>query len=156
MTIESPPNLPCDIRDDEIILRAIGRRDFKSSSRTKLNYSAFKPRAGCSLVSMMRLDTGVKFCKHRAKIVKGQDYTGMTAGRTTSYRKLGLEILDAQDEFPGHVNVDIGDPPLPQDDPLMPERNKEVNDLCRAILAASTYYDDSNPHDEEWGGGEIN
>ena len=155
MTIESPPDLPCETRDDEVILRAIGRRDFTSSSRTKLNYSAFKPKAGCSLVSMMRLDAGVKFCKYRAKKVKGDDYTGMTASHASSYRKLGLEIIDAQDEFAGHVNIDIGDPPLPQGDPAAPERNKEVNDLCRAILAASKYHEDNEPDSEEWGGAEI-
>lgn len=137
------------IPDDEVVLRSVRKGWLK---RGELTYSAYRPSANNTLVSVLRGSMGIEWCRDKAVDITGSEYVGLAVLRAQKVRELGALVVDAPDGpgcFPGHAHIDHVDPPLPQGDPLAPEVNKVLNDRCKALAKASTYHPDEaeNPVD---------
>lgn len=135
------------IPGDEFVLRSVRKGWLK---RGELTYSAYRPSANKTLISVLRGSMGVEWCREKAVEITGAEYAGLAVLQAAKVRELGALVLDAPDGpgcFPGHAHIDHIDPPMPLGDPLAPEINRVLNDRCKALAKASVYHPDdaANP-----------
>jgi hypothetical protein len=141
--------MPRIIKDDEVIVRGIRKGWVKKG---KLQYGAFRPPAEVTLVSVLSGNFGADFCKAKSKEICKADYIGMASIRAGEIRALEADVLDAPEDFEGHLHIDHIDPPAPSSNPLAPELNKALNDRCKALAAKARLNLDPDPDRVTWSG----
>lgn len=135
--------MPDVIPDSESIVRSIRNGWVKKG---KVVYSAYRPSANKTLISVLRGSQGTGWCRDKAIEIAGSEYAGIAVLCAHQIRSLSALVVDAPDGdgcFPGHAHIDHKDPPLPPGDPLAPEVNKLLNDRCKALAKAATFYPDT-------------
>ncbi|QPI09744.1 hypothetical protein IM687_00570 [Stutzerimonas stutzeri] len=130
------------IPDNEAVVRSIRTGWLKKGEVT---YSAFRPSANKTLISVLRGSWGNAWCLEKSAEIAGADYAGFAVLLAKQIRDLSAKVEDAPEGpgcFPGHAHIDHVDPPLPPNNPLGPEANRALNDRCRAMAKAARYYPD--------------
>lgn len=138
------------IADEEEIVRSVNRHWVKKG---KLQYSAFRPSTGKTLISVIAASEGADYCKNKSVEIHKQDYLGLAVLQAGEVRALGALVVDAPDDFRGHAHIDHVNPPVPPSpDPLDPAPNREINDRCKALARQARYFEDSDSTSQLWPG----
>jgi hypothetical protein len=141
--------MPRTIMDDELIVRSIRKGWIKKG---ELLYSAFRPPAEVTVVSVLSGLMGDDFCKAKSREICKADYVGMASIKALDIRVLEADVVDAPEDFEGHLHIDHIDPPAPSSNPLAPELNKALNDRCKALAKKARLCLDPDPINEKWTG----
>lgn len=141
--------MPRAIKDEELIVRSVRKGWVKKG---QLQYSAFRPPAEVTVVSVLSGLLGEDFCKTKSKEICRADYFGMASIRAEEIRALEADVVDAPEDFDGHVHIDHINPPAPSSNPLAPELNKALNDRCKALAKKARLNIDPEPEAEKWTG----
>ena len=160
---DTPPDadqLPKEIADDETIVRGILTPwHYK---RGKLKKQAFKPPAGSSELSVIRLLMGPDFCKNKATEIAAANtnnkYSGLLAIRADAIRNTGSTVKDSRDppNFLGHADIDHGfKVPGKDEPPATPEDLQRLDDRLDELLKHANYHDDPEPLVPGWKGSAI-
>ena len=144
--------MPRTIKDDELIVRSVRKGWVKKG---QLLYSAFRPPAEVTVVSVLSGLMGEDFCKAKSKEICKADYAGMASIRAFEIRALEADVVDAPEDFEGHLHIDHIDPPAPSSNPLAPELNKALNDRCKALAKKARLCLDPDPANEQWTGAAL-
>lgn len=141
------------IQDEEIVVRSI-KRDWLKNGR--LQYSAFRPSTGKTLVSLISAIEGADYCKDKSVQIHLDKYSGLAVLQAGEIRALGALVVDAPEDFQGHIHLDHIDPPVPStQNPLEPGANKVLNDRCRALAKLARYHQDAEPAGAGWIGPDL-
>ncbi len=147
---------PREIADTETIVRGICS-PYHVSTAGKLKPEAFKPPAGLSDVSVMRVDwIGVNACRNHAKSLgDGQKiYRGLAAIAARDIRLTGAEVVDTREQFDGHADIrfviasGIGDP-------LAAKQVFGQRQQLKALANSANYCPDPDPDAVRWNGAAI-
>lgn len=141
--------MPRAITDEELIVRGVRKGWVKKG---ELLYGAFRPPPEVTVVSVLSGLMGDDFCKAKSKHICKADYVGMAAIRAGEIRALEADVVDAPEDFEGHLHIDHIDPPVPSSNPLSPELNKALNARCKALAKTARLCIDSDPDVEKWTG----
>ncbi|MEE4698588.1 hypothetical protein V2K91_25425 [Pseudomonas alliivorans] len=144
--------MPEAITDDELIVRSVRKNWLK---RGELQYPAFRPSAGKTLISVIRGKMGVDFCKTKSVEILAAEYVGLATILAGDIRALEALVEDYPQDFVGHAHIDHIDPPLPPNDPLSPAVNKVLNDRCKALARKAKFHADDEPEILHWTGSAI-
>lgn len=150
-------SLPVEIADDETIVRAILTPWYYKKGRLKRQ--AFKPPAGSSSLSVMRLLMGADFCKDKAVEIgaanRNNEYCGLMTVRADAIRSTGSMVTDSRDppNFLGHADIDHGFAlPGKDEPPATPEKLQRMDDRCDALLEHANFHSDPAPEEPGWAG----
>lgn len=144
--------MPEAITDDELIVRSVRKTWLK---RGELQYSAFRPSAGKTLISVIRGNMGDDFCKAKSVEILAAEYAGLATIIAGDIRALEALVVDHPEDFAGHAHIDHIDPPLPPNDPLSPAVNKVLNDRCKALAKKAVFHPDEKPEELRWTGSAL-
>jgi hypothetical protein len=142
--------MPDVIPNDEILVRGV-KKDWLNK-RGELQYGAFRPSAGKTLVSVIRGIMGNDFCKDKSKEIHGEKYIGLSVLSAGEVRSFDINVDDAPDDFEGHAHIDHINPPLPNHEALAPEVNAVLNERCKAMAKAARFHVDPAPEAGGWKG----
>ena len=145
-------DLPDEVPDGEKVVRGVKTRYHVDEKRGRLKHNAFRPKAGLSVVSVVRLAMGSDFCKDKARQICGDDYRGLAVVAAGQVRKCGSAVLDHRADFCGHAHVDHGFPLLEENEPGAPEVGERMRERCKAIVDKCLYHADPRPGTPGWTG----
>lgn len=137
------------VKDDELIIRSLRKGWVKKG---KLQYGAFRPPAEVTMVSVLSGLMGDDFCKSKSKDICQEDYVGMASLLASEIRALEADVVDAPEDFEGHLHIDHIDPAIPSGNPLAPVLNKALNDRCKALATRARLNLDLDPDHPKWTG----
>ncbi|MFY1903295.1 hypothetical protein ACOTBZ_26780 [Achromobacter xylosoxidans] len=90
---------------------------------------------------------GASVCREKAKSLEDlknkKVYRGLAAITAGRIRSAGAGIVDSRELFDGHADIKLAE--VPEGEPLPPELLLAFSDLKKVLLAATTYYADSDP-----------
>jgi hypothetical protein len=141
-----------DINDFEKIIRSIKTPYYWNPKKKVLKPAAFRPKAGLSVVSVIRHIMGDDFCKNKSVEIAKDSYIGLAVITARQIRILGSEVVDYREDFLGHAHVDHGFPALPPDEPQGSIENEKMQLRCKALADASTFFLDPDPKQFGWTG----
>lgn len=151
--------MPVRVADDERILRAI-YSPYHLDKKNNLKHQAYDPTPQTDEVSVMRLEhMGSRLCKRKAKSLENaaqsKVYRGFAVLKTRSVRASQMDVTDSRKNYSGHADIRFLMDELKTrepGEPLAPEAQKRFKDMKAALLLASNYVPDPNPHTVSWQG----
>lgn len=150
--------IPIDVASEEKIVRAI-MDGHLNKDRTKLKPRAFRSRAGADEVSVVRhMYKGSDFCKIKGREIataSRNEYCGLAVLLASQIRDVGSQVHDSRDEFCGHAHISHGIVVPPENEPLSPHQNMELDKKLEALRDCAIYHRDPNPAGDAWTGPEL-
>jgi len=146
--------LPLQVASNEYLERAVASGNV--TAKGTLKWQALKLRDGEPGASIIRQVIGDNRVKVTARDVKSR-YCGLAESRAMELRDAGLGVVDRRrpGEYHGHAEIEFATYPMPLEpyEPLEASEGnlKDVN-YYRSCLKLFTYFPDSDPHSDTWGG----
>lgn len=151
--LETPPPLPPEIEDGEVILRALKTPAHFDVKKSKLKHSAYRPPPGKTILSVARGMAGPDECRRNVKMhdLKKQ-YIGFGAIYAHSIRGAGSSVDDAPEDYYSHAHIEHPVPaPIP-DEPHFAEINEVYLPRLKQMAERTALYLDPDTDDEKWQG----
>lgn len=145
--------LPSEISDDEVVVRVV-KTPYHIKKNGTLKPSVFRPRPGCSLVSVIRQCMGDNFCKQKAQEIASESYIGFAAIQVHQIREHESRVLDARGDYLGHAHIDHNIS-VARDEPLESRPNQMLTRRCQELITFTRFHRDSDPRSSNWDGAPL-
>jgi hypothetical protein len=153
--------LPFEVRDEEVIVRAIFSPYHVDIKKNRLERNAFNPYTETDEISVMRSSIiGPHRCKKKALQLENPDakkvFRGFAVLHVGAVRAKSLQVVDSRkSNFLGHGDIKTGLVTPAKGVPRSPEEIERCKEICDMLIAQSTYYSDPAPNRPRWNGGRL-
>lgn len=150
-------DLPIEIPNYEIIVRAVMCPSHVKPNRLALKPAAFKSKPGTDDVSVIRhTHMGSDFCKQKAKQIANEkaEYAGLAWISAKDIREATSQVTDSRSEYCGHAHIEHG-LIFPAGEPPEGATFDAITERCKELVKRAKYLPDPQPAEECWTGAAI-